>query len=204
MGLDKLKGLAGQPSATTWIIPGVIIAVSVLIAFGGDFGREWLRYDRVWISQGEIWRLLTGHFAHLSGSHLILNSAGLLLVWYLVGASYSLRSWTLIILVSLATIDAAFWVLNPNLHWYVGMSGLLHGLLAAGIVARLRPLNGETILLLLLLSAKIGWEQAAGPVPGSVSTSGGPVVVDAHLYGALGGILGAVLARIRVRPKRTI
>ena len=204
MGLDKPKGFPEQPGLDAWIIPGVIIFMSVLIAFAGEPGREWLRYDRVWILQGEAWRLVTGHVAHLSWSHLSLNAAGLLLVWYLVGTSYDLRSWLLIIIVSLTTIDAAFWTLNPNLHWYVGMSGLLHGLLAAGIVARWRPLNAETVILLLLLTAKISWEQVAGPVPGSVSTSGGPVVVDAHLYGALGGIVGAVLARIRVRQQPAI
>ena len=204
MGLDKLKGFSNSSSADAWIIPGVIIFMSLIGAVAGDLGREWLRYDRVWILQGESWRLATGHIAHLSWSHLTLNAAGLLLVWYLVGSSYSLRSWLMIIVASLATIDAAFWVFNPNLHWYVGMSGLLHGLLAAGIVARLRPANTETFVLLVLLSAKIGWEQFAGPVPGSVSTSGGPVVVDAHLYGAIGGVLGALLTRIRVRPQPAI
>lgn len=181
-----------------------MIVCSVLIAMSGDIGREALRYDRVWIGQGELWRLFTGHFAHLSGSHLALNSAGLLLVWYLVGAAYSAREWLLIIVSTLMTIDLAFWFLSPSLYWYVGMSGLLHGLLAAGIVARLRSIDGETAVLLLLLVAKIAWEQYAGPVPGSEATSGGPVVVDAHLYGALGGILGALIARNRVAPRAAI
>ena len=204
MGLDKPNSFGNKSPLDDWVIPGVIILMSVLIALAGDLGREWLRYDRVWILQGEAWRLATGHVAHLSWSHLALNSAGLLLVWFLIGTSYQLKSWVVIIISSLVTIDLLFWLLNPGLHWYVGMSGLLHGLLAAGIVARLRPLNAETIVLLVLLSAKIGWEQVAGPVPGSVSTSGGPVVVDAHLYGALGGVLGALLAQIRVRQERTI
>lgn len=204
MGLDKPNSVHNKSPLDDWVIPGVIILMSALIALAGDLGREWLRYDRVWIVQGEAWRLVTGHVAHLSWPHLVLNAAGLLLVWFLVGASYQLKSWVVIIISSLLTIDLAFWVLNPGLHWYVGMSGLLHGLLAAGIVARLRPLNAETIVLLVLLSAKIGWEQVAGPVPGSVSTSGGPVVVDAHLYGALGGVLGAILTRIRVRPRPAI
>ena len=101
-------------------------------------------------------------------------------------------------------MDAGFWFLNPELYWYVGMSGLLHGLLAAGIVTRLKDIDAETAILLLLLIAKISWEQWSGPVPGSESTSGGPVIVDAHLYGALGGVLGAFLARIRVESPASI
>jgi membrane associated rhomboid family serine protease len=84
------------------------------------------------------------------------------------------------------------------------MSGLLHGLLAAGIVPRLRQLQAETAMLLTLLVAKIAWEQLSGPLPGSESTSGGPVVVAAHLYGAIGGVLGAGLVSIRVRPRASI
>ena len=59
-------------------------------------------------------------------------------------------------------------------------------------------------ILLLLLVAKISWEQFSGPVPGSELTSGGPVVVDAHLYGALGGVLGGFLVRIRVKSRASI
>jgi rhomboid family GlyGly-CTERM serine protease len=204
MGLHKLKVSTATTPAMTWLFPVVYIGISILVMMTGDFGKEALRYDRVWIGQGESWRLISGHFAHLGWSHLALNSAGLLLVWFLIGGAYTLRTWVLIVSATLATMDIGFWFLNPELYWYVGMSGLLHGLLAAGIVTRLRKIDAETAILLLLLVAKISWEQFSGPVPGSESTSGGPVVVDAHLYGALGGILGALLAGIRVEPPAPI
>ena len=197
MGLHNSKDSNTKDRLMRWAIPAIIIGVSLVIMLGGETAREWLRYDRVWIGQGEAWRFLTGHFTHLSWPHFALNSAGLLLIWFLIGQSYAFLSWIQIILITVATIDAAFWLLNPELYWYVGMSGLLHGLLVAGIIARLRTLDVETGILMLLLVAKIGYEQFNGPVPGSVATSGGPVVVDAHLYGALGGALSALLARIR-------
>ncbi len=204
MGLHKLKVNTTTTPAMTWLFPVVYIAISIVIMMTGEIGKEALRYDRVWIGQGEAWRFVSGHFAHLGWSHLALNSAGLLLVWYLIGGAYTLRTWLLIVGVTLATMDLGFWFLNPELYWYVGMSGLLHGLLAAGVVTRLRNIDAETVILLLLLIAKISWEQFSGPVPGSESTSGGPVVVDAHLYGALGGILGALLVRIRVGAPASI
>ena len=43
------------------------------------------------IAEGEYWRLLSGHFAHLGYPHLALNLAGLLLVWLLVGRLYAHR-----------------------------------------------------------------------------------------------------------------
>jgi len=204
MGLDKLTVSTKPVTTMMWLIPLMYLCIAVLIMLGGEAGKELLRYDRVWIGQGEAWRFISGHMTHLGWSHLALNGAGLLLVWYLVGGTFTNHAWLVIIGVTLATIDIAFWFRNPELYWYVGMSGLLHGLLAAGIVAQLRKLNAETVILLLLLSAKIAWEQWNGPVPGSESTSGGPVIVDAHLYGALGGVLGALLARIRVKPPTSI
>ena len=204
MGLHEPKRSNNAGAAGRWLVPAAIIGISILIMLAGESGKELLRYDRVWIGQGEVWRLVSGHLTHLAWSHLALNGAGLLLVWYLVGGRYTLRSWLLIIGIALATIEMAFWFNNPELYWYVGMSGLLNGLLAAGIVACLPRIDLETGILLLLLTAKIGWEQYAGPLPGSASTSGGPVVVDAHLYGALGGVLGALLARIRVGGQAAI
>ena len=204
MGLHKLKVNAAATPAMTWLFPVTYISLSILVMLAGDLGKEALRYDRVWIGQGEAWRLISGHFTHLGWSHLALNSVGLLLVWYLVGKAYTLRSWAMVIGMTLATMDVGFWLLNPELYWYVGMSGLLHGLLAAGIVARWNSIDAETVILMLLIIAKIAWEQFSGPVPGSESTSGGPVVVDAHLYGALGGVLGGFLVRIRVKSPASI
>jgi rhomboid family GlyGly-CTERM serine protease len=204
MGLRESNAVIEKTPAASWVIPAVVVAISALIMLGGSLASEWLRYDRVWIGQGEVWRLISGHVTHLGWSHLVLNSAGLLLVWFLVGGAQSIRDWILVILVSVTTIDIGFWLLRPELLWYVGMSGFLHGILAAGLVPRLRRMQPETAVLAVLLVAKIAWEQIGGPLPGSESTSGGPVVVAAHLYGAVGGVLGAFLARIRVRPRATI
>ncbi len=201
MGLRDLNQNRKYSQHLMWLIPAIFIGLSILIMLLGEAAKLGLRYDRVWIGQGEAWRLVSGHFAHLSWSHLVLNSAGLLLVWFLVGNRYTIRSWAVLIVITLAIMDIAFWTLNPELYWYVGMSGMLHGLLAAGIVARMPGLDAESAVLLLLMLAKIGYEQFGGPVPGSEITSGGPVVVDAHLYGALGGAFGAILLRVAARIK---
>lgn len=204
MGLHKSTDGNINERLIFWALPAAILGISMIIMLAGEHGKELLRYDRVWIGQGETWRFLSGHFAHLSWSHLAMNGAGLLLVWFLIGHSYAISTWIMITILTIATIDTAFWFLNPELYWYVGMSGLLHGLLVAGIIPRLRTLDVETGILMLLLIAKIGYEQFNGPVPGSETTSGGPVVVDAHLYGALGGVLGALLARIRGKRRASI
>jgi rhomboid family GlyGly-CTERM serine protease len=134
-------------------------------------------------------------------THLILNIAGLAVVWLLVGAGHSLLNWIFVIASSLAVIDLCFWFLDPGLSWYVGMSGLLHALLVAGIVTRFPVAKGESLALAALIAGKIAWEQLAGPLPGSEISAGGAVVVNAHLYGAIAGILAAGVLHV-ITPRR--
>ena len=199
MGLHHASDAADQSilrRSTGWQVPLSLAAFSALTALGGPGAQQQLRYDRTGIAEGELWRLVTGHFAHLGMTHLILNIAGLAVVWLLVGSSYSLLIWVFVIASSLAVIDLCFWFLDPGLSWYVGMSGLLHALLIAGIVSRFRNAPGESLALGALIAGKIAWEQLGGPLPGSELSAGGPVVVDAHLYGVVAGILAAGVLQV--------
>jgi rhomboid family GlyGly-CTERM serine protease len=183
----------------------LLSALAVMGELAGSAGRQWLRYDRNAIADGELWRLLSGHLVHLNPAHVLLNLAGLWLVWLLAGHRLSVRAWTSVIVITIACMDAAFWFLEPGLNWYVGLSGLLHGLLLAGVVAGLKTAPIDSAVLGLLVLLKLLYEQTAGPLPGSEATAGGPVVVDAHLYGALGGALaGALLIKIRAAHNTSI
>ena len=178
-----------------WYIPIGIAIVSGAIELFGAEAHYGLRYDRFAIEDGKVWRLLTGHFVHLGTQHLILNLAGLVLVWLLVGRQYTMRQWGLVILIALVVIDFGFWYLDPGLEWYVGLSGLLHGLLIAGALTAYREMPVEALVILAAVTAKIMYEQMVGPMPGSESTAGGAVVVNAHLYGAIGGLVAGLIVR---------
>jgi len=166
----------------------------LLLTLGGDGARLALRYDRAGLGAGQYWRLLSAHLIHLDVRHALLNSLGLALMWALFARDYSPRQWLLIVLASIAAIDAGLWLRDSTVQWYVGSSGALHGVMAAGTVAHLRAGEREGWILALLLLAKLAYEQWAGALPLSGSD---PVVVDAHLYGVLGG--AAVSACLR-RP----
>ncbi len=184
--------------ASAWLLPALIAAGAGILEIFGTTARSLLSYDRPALLEAELWRLITGHFVHLGVSHLLLNIAGLLLIWYLISASFSRRQWLLIMLTTIAGIDLGFWFLEPQLVWYVGLSGLLHGLLAAGVVAGIRARRPDAWILAVVLIGKLTYEQLAGPLPGSVATAGGAVIVAAHLYGAIAGGIAAGLAMISV------
>ena len=187
-----------------WLVPGALALIALAIAASGDAGRELLRYDRLAIADGQLWRLLSGHLAHLGWSHFALNAAGLLLVFFLVGERFTPWVWLIATVVIVLGIDLAFWILEPQLIWYVGLSGLLHGCLAAGIIGGLRQPRPEERLLLAGLVLKLLYEQLAGPLPGSEGTAGGHVLVDAHLYGAIGGAVVGACLHFRKAPEAAI
>lgn len=187
-----------------WLVAVLITLVSALIAVGGEPAREFLKYDRLAIATGEFWRLATGHFTHLGVLHLGLNLAGLFLIWVLVGKRLSIALWLTMIVLALFVMSIGFWFLDNFLFWYVGLSGLLHGLLVVGALAGLAAQRGESVIILGLLVGKLSYEQWVGPLPGSEFTAGGPVVVNAHLYGAVAGLIGGLLLCLRARRSRSI
>lgn len=196
MGLGKRHGKKlqwGPSKGSHWAVPLVLALVCGLFVIAGEDARQALKYDRLAIVDGEFWRLVTGHLVHMGISHYALNMAGLLLVWLLTGRYFSLSGWVTVLLVTLAVTTAGFWFVDRNLLWYVGLSGILHGLLVAGSLRGLRELPGESAVMLCVVAAKLAWEQLAGPLPGSESVSGGNVIVNAHLYGAVGGAVAAGL-----------
>lgn len=179
---------------------GALLALCVLLlalAASGDAGRQLLRYDRAALASGELWRLLSAHLIHLDLHHALLNCAGLVLMWALFARDYSWRQWLIITAATVAAIDAGLWLLDSTVLWYVGSSGALHGIMAAGTLAHLKRGEGDGWILAGFLIAKLGFEHWVGPLPFSGHD---PVVVDAHLYGVLGGLAAAALLRPRAEP----
>ena len=191
-------------SRDTRLAVGVIALVALCTLLQAAGLARALRYERAALADGELWRLLSGNLVHLGGAHLALNAAGLALVALLVGRRLSLSAWAGVALLGAVAVGLGLWTLKPGVGWYVGLSGVLHGLLAAG--AAVAAWRGKErrfhLLLLALLALKLTWEQLAGALPGSDWIAGGAVIVDAHLFGALGGLLAAaLLLALRDRPR---
>ena len=174
-----------------WLL-GLVFLSLVLLSLAGERWRLLLQYQREAVLQGEYWRLVTAHLVHGSTHHLLLNSAGLLLLGALFhDAGYSWRAWLLIALFSIVAIDLGFVFFEPQVGWYLGLSGVLHGALIAGAMAwwRRQP-KWLALVLSAYLVGKLTWEQVYGALPLSGDM---PIVVEAHLYGSLGGALAGFI-----------
>ncbi len=174
------------------------IVIAIVVTFIGLFGSDvilWLRYDRNAILSGEVWRIFTGHLAHLTWTHLLMNLLGLALVWGLFDRYIPTKRWWHAILFSMFGISLLLMVVDSHLRWYVGLSGVLHGMFIVGCLYDMKSGRWDSKILLLLIIAKLLWEQLVGPLPGSEKAAGGAVVVDAHLFGALMGLITYLVFR---------
>jgi rhomboid family GlyGly-CTERM serine protease len=167
----------------------------LLPELSGDAARAVFRYERSAIAAGEWWRLITAHLVHLDLEHTLLNLLGLVMMWALFARDYRPGQWLLITAAIVLVIDAALWFWDTSIHWYVGASGALHGFMAAGTLAHLRRGDLDGWILAIFIVLKLGYEQWNGALP--FSDANEPVVVNAHLYGALGGVLAA----LRLKPR---
>lgn len=187
-----------------FVIPATISVLAVVLAIIGDPASELLRYQRTWWSHSELWRLLTAHFIHLDWFHLASNLSGLWLIWWFVGSVLSHYQWLAVFLILSLSVTLGLMVVSSSVDWYVGLSGVLYGLLIAGLIAGMKQWFSFDALLCLVVMVKIALEQFAVNIS-LMDISGGPVIVDAHLYGVIAGVLcGLVLYCLntaeRVRP----
>ncbi len=155
-----------------------------------------LRFGRTEILEsGQWWRIVTGNLVHLGYSHLALNLAGLTLISLLLAHALSARQWVFTGLCSMIGVSVGLLLFDPQLSWYVGLSGALYGLLLGGAIAEFRHHKQMALFIAAFTIGKIIWEQIFGAVESSEAITGGNVIVNAHLYGMVAGALAVLFLR---------
>ncbi|MCW8834440.1 MAG: rhombosortase [Colwellia sp.] len=191
----KLTSLPLAPQQYT--ITGLIALIAIFIFIAeqviGSTFTDILVYQRQLIGQGEIWRLFTGHFLHTNSYHLLLNLAALVLLWLLHGRFYSRSKYSLLFVLSALTTSLGMYYFTPELQQYVGLSGVLHGVFVFGAVMDICANDKTGYLLFIGVWLKIIHEQVYGASADVSALIEASVAVDAHLWGALGGLLFSMI-----------
>ena len=68
---NALSRVAGMLSRSSWTTALTLIAVAI---FASSIMSGWLEFDRIAISQGEWWRVLSGHLTHWNTDHLFWDA----------------------------------------------------------------------------------------------------------------------------------
>jgi rhomboid family GlyGly-CTERM serine protease len=177
------------------------LAVAALMAYMalGPVPETWV-YDRTAIANGEVWRLVTGHWVHSGPSHALWNIAALMLLGLLF--ERCLQSFLLIALIAgTVAVDAWLWWGDSSLTYYCGLSGILNSLLIVGLARFWRVYKHPLILFIAIVAVlKIVAEISIGQ--GLFTRTTWPSVPTVHAAGFLGG-LGLVMV-VRAVQRRVL
>ena len=123
---------------------------------------EVLYFDRQQLSSGNLWSLVTGHWMHADGQHLMWNLMGLAIL----GTMIERHSRTMLLLsLGMGILAVNLLLLSPfsELQRYCGLSGVLNTLLGVVLYCRWRETRSIVVPIVGVLSvAKIFVEIQVG------------------------------------------
>jgi len=158
-------------------------------------GPESLAFNATAVSDGEVWRLFSGHFVHADGQHLVWNGFGLAVLAYLIerrSRGLLLGSLTAGILI----VDLLLLSPLSMLEQYCGLSGVLNTLLVTALALEWRHGGGWPVLLVAGGSiAKLFWELSHGQA--LLTHISWPPFPAAHAAGMIGGFALLMIAKFR-------
>lgn len=163
-----------------------IIVLSISLLTFQFFGEE-VVYHRIFISDGELWRIVSGNFTHSNFPHLFLNLAGLWILAFLFIDTLKTKTFIFSTAFLSVFVGLGLYLLSPELTKYYGFSGVLYGLFicgATGAILQRDVFTGASVII--FITGKVIWDVYYGGNSSSEKLIGVPVAVDAHLYGLIG------------------
>jgi len=179
-----------------------LILLIVTLAVLEPKASEIFRFDRYAINAGEWWRLLSGHVVHLGWAHTFLNLTGLVLVTVIFQQELSFKKDSMAMCFCIAGTSLGMYYFSPNIIWYVGLSGALHGYLIYYLIKGYKVSPLISIVALTTIIGKVIWEQTPwGDTSSTEELIGGIVAVDSHSYGSISGIIFGLFTLFMLKEK---
>lgn len=170
------------------MVPGALVVLMVVVQIVNSFpALHLVQHAGIEPRQADgLLGILTAPFVHTSWSHLLANAVPLLIFGFLLMVNGAKQFVAVTVLVGLIS-GLGVWLTAAGNSVTVGASGVVFGWLAFLVVRGVFTRNLVQILVGLVLLALWGgifW----GVLPGANAISW-----QAHLFGALGGVLAAFL-----------
>ncbi len=172
-----------------YLIYIVLCVVGMLLVLFEPLSSDWLRFDREKIAGGEIWRLFTANYVHLSHTHALGNGLGVLLLAYIAGSAFNSKPGVILLIWSSLAVGGGLYLFADYLYFYVGFSGVLHALLlVAPFMSKAYSLKVASLFFIIIV-IKVMWEQSPFYNDMALFQSiGGRVETNAHALGLIAGV----------------
>jgi rhomboid family GlyGly-CTERM serine protease len=171
-------------------VPLVLLAVFAITAALPD-ATPALQFKRDAIATGQWYRLISAHFVHANTAHALMNTAATIGLFVVFRGVVGPMQWLLSIGICALAISTALLAFT-DIDWYVGFSGILHGLLAMALIGDYRLAAWLRTLLMTGLVAKV-LNELFGAGSASASWLDVAVISEAHAAGTLTGALIALV-----------
>ena len=179
----------GFPTQKKYIqAPLALIVIMFVLEFLKPMSMDILGLYPNLVFDGEIWRIITGQLLHTNFNHLLLNSAGIVLVWALHGEYYLANHFIKVFLSSLIAIGVCL-VIFADYYHYAGLSAVIHTLIVYGAIKDILAKEITGWLILLGMAFKVGYENIYGASDSTIELINASVAVEAHLIGVSIGLL---------------
>jgi rhomboid family GlyGly-CTERM serine protease len=187
---------------TVRMIVLAVLALAGVVAQLSPGALAMLQFGRSAIAAGEVWRIVTGHWAHWSGDHLLWSGGAFALLLFVCGARSFWRTLACVWISAVAVTAAVWW--GTDLQLYRGLSGIDSALFVLATVSMMRDTVGRREIgrvlamagLLLAFGAKVYSESITGAAVFVGGGSSGMVPVPlAHAVGGAVGLACALTSR---------
>jgi|SRR5574344_105093 membrane associated rhomboid family serine protease len=200
-----------------------ILGIILLFSYFTD-PHQWMLYRTAINSHQDFFTFITANFTHFNMHHLAENIFAYVLIWFLFfgenSASYPTKLIALGISALTTTLGVYFF---SNVSIYSGLSGALHGMVICACVLRLildKDFKGAIVIA--IVTAKIyidffypefGFNELSQKLYGdsmriqqfiSSGSNKFEVCAPSHLYGALGGLISAIIILAKSKIGRKI
>ena len=181
--------MLGLPTSPKFLIAPLVLAlIIVFLHIGEPATANWLGFYPHLVLEGQWWRVVTGQLLHTNTNHMLLNLAGLGLVWALHGEYYRARHFAVINILSLVLIGFSLMLFVEYGH-YAGLSGVLHSLLIYGAFIDINRGDRSGWLLMTGVIGKVLYETLIGPSKDTEAMIDAAVAFEAHVLGVIAGAL---------------
>ncbi len=168
----------------------LIVGAIIIFFASADKLFPLLSLTRVQVAQGELWRLVTSNFVHFGWPHTLMNLAAFLLCALALLNSFPARQLLGLIFCCCLSVGLGVYYFNPEYGTYAGLSGAIHGFIVAGLLRNKHHPAWLNAILIGLVFVKIIYEHRPDYQATYLQTlMPVPVAYDAHLYGAITGLV---------------